>query len=255
MNKQAIFSHFSSIIDRMIENSSFFAVYFQSCYVLEETITGSYNDKAIPENINIHFGATRGCIVDSNYDYVVKFDAAEDGLGSVCDRECDIYSRAKIKGLEQYFCEPVFLGYYKKVLLFYDSNDVEEYIDWYDYKNFSEKNFSLYKEKLGEPIPITFSIPLYAYPKASSYSFVNIDKNEEQLSMKIIDKTHSPMSERNMAVAINFIHDYGVQAYYALSDFMIEEYINDLHGGNIGSINDKIVFIDYGGYHTGYYSS
>ena len=63
-------------------------------------------------------------------------------------------------------------------------------------------------------------------------------------------KIHSPMRERNLAVAIDFIREYGQEAYVALSDFMYEENINDLHCGNVGDIDGRMVFIDYSGYHS-----
>ena len=68
MNKSAVFSHFSHILDNMIENSLFFDTYFMDPVGIED-IEGSALDEAIPANICINFGATRGCIVDENYDY------------------------------------------------------------------------------------------------------------------------------------------------------------------------------------------
>ena len=67
----------------MLDTSLFFETFWQAPYSSED-FYGSCDDEALPENLNIKFGATRGCIVDDNYDYVVKFDErykiAESGL-------------------------------------------------------------------------------------------------------------------------------------------------------------------------------
>ena len=52
----------------MLDNSLYFDVFFQQP-VSADDISGSIDDIALPENLNIYFGAKRGCIVDDNYYY------------------------------------------------------------------------------------------------------------------------------------------------------------------------------------------
>ena len=248
MNKQAVFSHFSKILDDMIENSSFFSYYFQQPHSLDD-IYGSYADVALSENLAIKFGATRGCIVDDEYDYVVKFDIDEDGItGSACEREESIYMRAKEEGFAPYFAEVEYIGSFTKTYMFYDAWRIEQKISYCDYYDF-EDDFMQHEDDYGELRPVTVSIPLYAYRRAQPHWCNNprYEDNEEYKTMA--RKINSPMRDRNLAVAIDFVREYGEEVYQALSTFMYEENINDLHGGNVGDIDGHLCFIDYSGYH------
>lgn len=248
MNKHEVFAHFSDIIDNMLHYSLFFCTYFQNPYPAEN-IYGAIDDLAVPENIAIKFGATRGCIVDEDYDYVVKFDVEEDKYGWACEREEKIYHAAVIEGVSNYFAECVYLGTYHKVIPFYSYSEIERKMDWYDYDGESFDNtFMQIEDELGEIRDIVISIPLYAYPRASrKYHSPSIDTDE------IINKAQkiiSPMRDKNLAVAIDFIREYGEDEYQRVSDFMIEQDINDLHTGNFAFINNRYVCLDYSGFHS-----
>ena len=145
MNQEAVFNHFSKIIDNMLDNSLFFETFWQRPWS-EETIEGSIDDPAVPENINLYFGASRGCIYDENYNYVVKFDIEGDRYSdSLCDREIDIYRAAVARGLDAYFTKPTFLGIYHRVINFYHINTIEQYKKtdtWPSTTNFTEESFN-----------------------------------------------------------------------------------------------------------------
>lgn len=248
MNKNRIFAHFSSILDTMLNNSLFFDTFFQAPYYMSD-IHGSVDDPAIPDNIRINFGATRGCIIDKNYNYVVKFDIEEDNWGSVCDREIDIYSRAVAAGVQDYFAEAIYLGTYIKTIRFYDAWKIERTINWEDYdpEGFDEE-FARYEDDFGPIHDVVISIPLYAYPKATTHKYsMGNNKEFEQMAYRIT----SPMRDRNLAIAIDFIRAYGEEAYHTLTDFLYMEHVNDLHFDNVGDINEHFCLIDYGGYHSG----
>lgn len=250
MNKSAVMSHFSAILDNMLDNSLYFDVFFQQP-VSANDISGSIDDIALPENLNIYFGATRGCIVDDNYDYVVKFDVDEDNDGgSCCARECKIYEKAKARNLDRYFVEAEYLGSYTKTIMFYDFNDITRYYDFdYYYCEEFDDDFVRYEDSFGTIHPVTISIPLYAYRKANYYHDEPGDmSNYVQMAKRIT----SPMRDKNLGVAVSFVRNYGEEAYEVLTDFMYEEGINDLHGGNIGKVDNRMVFIDFSGYHKGY---
>ena len=132
MDKSEIFAHYSAIIDNILDNSMFFETYFQNPFFLESNIYGEEHDE-LPSNISICDGATRSCIIDNNYDYVVKFDINEDNYGSVCEREAQIYLNAIACSLEQYFNEIVYIGCYTKTIQFYNYWDIEQFCDFYGY--------------------------------------------------------------------------------------------------------------------------
>ena len=254
MNKQAIFAHFSKILDNMLDNSLFFETYFQYPTSIEN-IYGSADDEIMTENLSIRFGATRGCIIDENYDYVVKFDVDEDDYGSVCSVEHSIYQAAKSRNLHQYFAEVEYIGSYTKTIMFYDLYQINREMDpCYDYDNIEfDKEFAEHEDSFGELHPVTISIPLYAYRKAKPHWGIMHKNADSQTYRNIANSIDSPMRERNLAVAIDFISEYGEEAYLELSEFMSEENINDLHSGNVGNIDGHFVFIDFAGYHSTFY--
>ena len=253
MNKHEVFSHFSSILNNMLDTSLFFETFWQSPYSADD-FYGSYDDEALPENLNIRFGATRGCIIDDYYDYVVKFDVEEDIYGSACEREESLYASEERKNLNQYFAECVYLGTYTKTIRFYDYYDIERYMSWsgYDWREF-EQDFMNNEDYFGEIHDITISIPLYAYPKAEPHRPMGIagtyDDNEY---VNKAQKIYSPMRTENLIVAVDFIRQYGEEEYQRISDFLIAEDVNDLHQNNLGDVDGHYMILDYSGYHDGY---
>lgn len=250
MNKNEIFAHFSSILDTMLDTSLYFDTFFQRPFSLPEDIEGSIDDEAVPENLSIHFGASRGCIVDNAYDYVVKFDVEEDNEGCVCEREYHIYQHAKEMGVADYFAESIYLGTYVKKIMFYDCSSVNYYVDNYYYDpECYEKSFMEHEDEFGSIHEIVISIPLYAYPKAKHH-YPSCVGNDEEICKTAARKIMSPLRE-NLSVAIEFIHEYGEEAYHTITDFLYNENVNDIHFGNVGNIGDRYVIIDYAGYHCG----
>lgn len=249
MNKNAIFAHFSRVIDNMVENSLFFDTFFLEPQYMED-IEGSVDNEALPENISMHFGATRGCIIDDDYDYVVKFDIEGDAISdSICEREVGIYSRAKQANLHSYFAAAEYLGCYTKTIMFHSAEKVFnaiEYIDYYDEEDFTRR-FTECEDEMGEIVPVTISIPLYGYPKATRH---NLNHSPSKDLVKCANSIASPIKHRKLEIATDFIKQYGMEAYGLLSTFMYEENINDLHMGNIGDVDGHLVFIDYSGYHS-----
>lgn len=244
MIRQRVYSHFKQILDELIENSPFFATYFQDMCSIEN-IHG--DDEEVPNNIHINFGATRGCIVDDDYDYVVKFDVAQDAFcKSLCERELEIYTRAKTNNMENYFAECVYLGEYTKTIMFYPYINVYRHISINEYGSRFNKEFNANEKQMGEAIPITFSIPLFAYPKVKQQLRMNY-KNDE-ISYDIAQDYPSPMTEENMGVAVQFIEEYGEEEYLRVSKFLEDEQINDLHYSNVGSLNNHFCFMDYAGF-------
>ena len=253
MNKNEVFAHFSSILNDMLDTSLFFETFWQAPYSSED-FYGSYDDEALPENLNIKFGATRGCIVDDNYDYVVKFDVETDALGYACEREEYLYKQASRENLNQYFAECVYLGTYTKIIRFYDYYEISRHINWYgyDWREFEQK-FMAHEDDFGDIYDIVISIPLYAYPKAQPHRPMGIagtyDDNEY---ISKAQKIYSPMRNENLIVAVDFIRQYGEEEYHRITDFLLRENVNDLHQSNLGDIDGHYILLDYSGYHDGY---
>lgn len=251
MDKEKIFNHFSAILDNMLDNSLFFCTYFQ-CPSSLDKIIGKEEDKAVPENISIYFGISRGCIIDKNFDYVVKFDIESDDFGdSISAREVELYHMAKNNNLEKYFAPAVFIGEYVKTISFYHYSDLERYVDWYEYNpQIFDEDFADNEEKFGKLKNITISIPLYAYPKANGYIYSKLNWKEEEDCFIKAKSIKSPLRLRQIQIAMEFIYKYGMPEYERLSSFMRENHINDLHRDNFGNLNGNIVAIDYGGFHS-----
>lgn len=245
MNKQAVLNHYSSIIDNMIDNSMFFATYFQAPCYLEENIYGEdHAELPMGDNISLCGGATRVCLIDEDYDWVVKMDIDEDRYGSACEREVNIYSDAKEEHLEQYMTEAVYLGTYNRTFNFYSVWEIERYCDRYEYYSDFDEDLAGYEDSL-TIVPITISIPLYGYRRASGYDCGPQNNELINAAQKIV----SPLRDRNIAVASAFVREYGMEEYERFTDFIIRHRINDLHLSNIGAIKGHLVLIDFSGYH------
>lgn len=248
MNKRAIFEHYSYILDSLIDNSVFWSVYFEQPYGLD-TIYGDEEDNSLPSSVTLAYGATRACLIDDNEDWVVKFDVSDDGLGSCCDREVDIFRAAESAGLERYFADAIFLGVYEHTINSYEMAEVEQKMDWYGYDEaeFERRLIDIEDQLTVKRVHI--SIPLYAYPRATEceYPFLT---DEEQ---RTISSRETPLNERSIAVAGAFIEEYGMDSYNELCEFCVEHRINDLHMGNIGvtTYDNRLVLIDFSGYHEG----
>lgn len=256
MNKSAIFSHYTKIIDKMIDNSLFFKTYWQLPHAVD-CLYGLENDNAFPDNLAIRFGVSRGCIIDDNYDYVVKFDIAHDTFGdSMCEREIDIFRAARANDLDAYFTEPIYLGAYERTINFYDADVIGDYLDWYDYSpERFDKQFMDDEENFGSIHPIQIYVPLYAYPRAESYVYTMLDDGEVKTYREQACLVNSPLKKRHLQIAMEFVFRYGMSQYEKLSDFMNDYGINDLHYGNLGQVNGHLCIIDFAGYHNEYSSS
>lgn len=244
MNKKEIFNHYSEILDSMLDNSAWFDAFFQNPANFDESLIP---EEDLPSDVALYCGATRTCVVDNNYDWVVKFDIEADDDGFACEREVNIYSAAKAQHLDQYFCEIQYIGTYTRTIDFYDIIDLERYTNLYcqDKEEFYadlDRNINNIDKR-----QIKISLPLYACPRALDYKF--IIKHMDDTQRQEINRIGSPLRSRNPRIAAEFIANYGFNEYKNFSTFGLEREINDIHSGNIGSINGHMVLIDYAGYH------
>ena len=237
MDKKAVFNHYSEILNRLLDESNFLKFYLQNPYFLEGKVF-------IDDVIRFCYGATRGCFVDDNYDYVVKFDIEMDGDGeSCCAREVEIYDKAKTKGLDSYFCEAEYLGTYTHNFKFYTFEAMESAFGccpdgWNDFDG-------LFMDKLDDFGEIK-TICVYGYRRAEI-----IPGPTNKFCDEVVKSIRSPF-RGNYDVATSFYYEYGWDEYVEFSRFALHNHINDLHRGNIGYINNRMCLIDYAGFHDMY---
>ena len=143
-----------------------------------------------------------------------------------CLREAELYQAAEAEGLEKYFAKTEYIGDYfnhplyiqEKCVCIYDSDSYEEKRKKYNkkYNEFTRRYIidTFYEEAFDWNATRDWFICLFNYLK---------DK-------KGLTKTYRELEK--------------------LADFLNEEYIDDLHSGNVGLIakNDMPVFIDYSGF-------
>ena len=239
MNKKEVFAHYSHIMDDMLHGSLFFSCFFQNPTILDDNVYGD-DTEGLPSTISIKFGATRGCIIDDDYDYVVKFDLDPSFGTKACSHELNVFNDAKVWGLDPYFSEVEYLGTYTRIIQFYDYRAIEKHFNWYAYYGDFDEDFMKEEENYGDVLPIVISIPLYGYKKASRV-------NRPRRVDRDFSYGASPLAEHT-EVAFLFINEYGTDVFNSLSAFLEEENINDIHGGNIGLVDGHLVIIDYAGY-------
>lgn len=252
MNKKMIFNHYANILDDLIEEYDFFKYYFQNPFSLDEDVYyGDFSEALFSKNhLNICCGATRNCLIDEWFDWVVKFNNPEDYESGSCEDEVNIYAIAKANGMEKYFAEPIYLGEYTKEIYFYNYNTLEYNMERYcmfDEVSFY-KEYQKAAEKYGmEKKEITIRIPLYAFPRAERYDFYKDQKEDPHLK-EVVSKSNSPLNERSTVIGYAFAAKYGEEEFIKFSSFLEAEKINDIHTGNIMMRNGDFILTDYAGY-------
>ena len=234
MNRKEIFTHYTNLIEKMMRENEFWKIYFQDPFCI-------VNDIEIPW-YKVRCGAYRGCLIDDDYPYVVKWQLT--GEGDECEKEEYIYNRACEVGLEKYFTEAIFLGTYETSVFTFSSADYSETAVNEKFPNDVELAAILHTmvsfgyEQDTHPIRIR----LWAYPKAES-ARTKIAINH----IATCDEArHSPLG-LNLEVGRAWIDEIGLDEYRRLSEFLADYEVDDLHSGNIAMINGHLVIIDYAG--------
>lgn len=227
------------ILDELIERYDFWKVFFQQRYAADYYPSD--------DNCVVYFGATRGCIVPNDGDSVYKFDVETDGLNEdVCVREYQTYKLAREHGLGDYFAQPLYIGTYRKKIMYWDWRTVRDVVGYEDDDD-EEYWEELIRENLEgkvEKEEIEIVVPLFQFQRADCDHA--LEPSDENLK-------RSPQYDdvfRCRLVCARFMDDYSEEEFEHLVHFLEEFHINDLHEGNVGFINGRIVFIDYGGYYT-----
>ena len=233
--------YYSDMFDKLIDGSDWWKIWFQRPIGMD---TDFYEDEC-----NFYFGATRCGVVPNGdkCDWIVKIDVDEDSRhDSLCEQEVRAYNVAKDYGVQECLCPAKFLGYYERDILFYDMSDQSDIL-WDSNEDFEEEMRDIAAEQALEKIHIC--VPLYAYQRANcDLNLYGVQVSQEERTY--VNSHHSPLTERNMNVALRMIHDWGLDSYVKLCKFTRVMRINDLHSGNIGEIDGHAVLTDYAGYHS-----
>lgn len=239
--KAEIFVRYSYILDNLIDRHDFAKYYFQSPFYLD------YRFKEEEIGVEITCGATRGCLIDEAYNWVVKFDLDECGANT-CEKENDVYEAAMREGVEKFFAESIYLGTYCREIDFFNNEEFNDY-DYQEVCDWEDADFIEEVAAMDEPHPVIIKLPLYAYPRANSFSpmgILDVGKARRELGV-------SPLTEKQIVVGYEFAKAYDTDDYERLVKFLEKEGVNDLHCGNVGVISGKPVLIDYCGYEEGDY--
>lgn len=232
--KEEIFSHFKTVIDNLIEFSPFYKNYFLYPYYLWEDEVDAF------PGIILTSGSTRGCLIDENYDWVVKFNLFEEEVNFYdwCQQECDVFSLARKLKYDKYFSEVIFLGFY--------CAEVNAIPTDYSRQDFEEVERMYQDAAIEEYENLTIRIPLYAYHKESrDTQIISSRKTQSRLVQK------SPLTERDPSIGSNFIEKYGEKEFNEFSTFLRAIRCDDLHGKNaFFNIEGNFKIIDYAGYHS-----
>lgn len=247
MRKDLVFKHYCNMIDNLIDTDEMFPFLFQNPRDFCEEF---YNENYcfMPHNVSLTFGATRFCIVDENYPFVVKVeysDHEESFDTGFCEREIFFYEKAREENFDRYFTEVQFLGYYRRMVLAYKLETVLNYYNedgLYEDEKF-RKALSAMEEDNVEKEMVEIALPLYGYERADTFCTRSLNRREEDYYRTL--SPSSPLSERDTSIAARFIEDYGEEEFFDFSEFLERYEIGDIHGGNVGVINDRIVIFDY----------
>ena len=197
------------------------------------------------DNMEIWCGISRACIVDSDWDFVVKFTYLEDARGDACERECSAYENAVDSGLEKYFAKPKYIGRYEWRGEGYSAREVFRELN-INFDGDDEDILENIKEEEFQKKEIFICLYLYEYPKVETKSLYYTPSKEVEAKVK---RSGSSFAQKNTFVAAYFVEKYGYEEFMKIADFLEWNEINDLHSGNIGYVGDKVIFIDYAGYY------
>ena len=231
--------YYTALLDDLIDSNDYYKVFFQHPVGLDDDLS--------EVDCSLYFGATRCGLVPTNDEcgWILKFDTDYDGRNtSLCETEIELYEKAVQYGVQDCFCEAKFLGWYEKDILFYEWHEVEELV-WCPKDEFQSKLDEIAAGLTLRSIHIT--LPLYAYRYAKDVNLWGLSSTEEE--RKFVRSHHSPLTQRNENVGLRLLQDWGEETYKALEKFVEKFRINDLHGGNIGEVDGKVVLTDYAGYH------
>ena len=232
--------HYSQILDELIANYDIMKTYMQNPEEECDEATGYFYINSLQRDVEVEAGASRLVLIDKECGFVVKIDVGwDDWDGEFCEREVHTYNMAKERGIAEYFVRPQYLGTY--------TNSYE----WFPYYQVTATDFfseSQCYDDGYEKEEINLNFNLYSYPLVTEFG-IKSHYLPQRYMQEAASYNHSPLNERQSAIAATFIQELGLDLFLKISNLLEEENINDMHGGNIGYMNGHLVIVDYAGYH------
>ena len=186
-----------------------------------------YNDAANHLGIWTGSGATKFVIGDEHCDYIIKFCPQDEGF-DYCAREVEIYKEAVRAGYADKFawCEHLF------DYDFNESMNLDVYVmEW------CQCSYDMIDDEMDD----------WHYTQYCSSH--NLNKGDDAFEKYCSEgRDNKDYQERMMEWAFSV---WGLDYHgedYAICNFMKRMYINDIHAGNWGWHNNKLVLVDYSGY-------
>ena len=191
------------IVDKLIFAGLVDAIHDVEHYFSVENWFHEHRDE-LNLNCSVCSGASKGVLIFSDTDWVIKFDYYSDSV-SYCELEVKHYELAKQAGLEYYFAETRMV------------------------------------RRVGETV---FTI--------QEKCECNEGEVYDSLHKYVEETDCRDLSDDDVWSEVYDLCEYGRVHYIfddeALNSFISRNYINDLHQGNFGFVNGRLVMIDYSGF-------
>ena len=192
-----------------------------------------YEDAADRYNIWTGSGCTKLVIGDDNCDYIIKFCPNESNY-DYCAREVEIYNEAVRAGYADKFAWCAKLFDY-------------EFNDWYTLPVYVMEWCQCSYDMIDDEMDDWH----YTNYCSSHHTEKNDDMFEKYLNSD--ERCHKDCGERMMEWAYSVWGlDYNApvdpEAGMTIAQFMRKMYINDIHAGNWGWCNNRLVLVDYSGF-------
>ena len=229
-----IFRHYSAILDQMLQED-YWKFYFQEPFQREY---GEWLDDN--KTLLITNGCSRGCIVDENYNWVVKFNLCDTYDCDACNRELSYYNDAKLFNLNMCFSECHFIGTYRKKIHYFNASDIfilNPSLDNDEWIEFAATQYDMED--------IVIEIPLYAYRKVEE---AHIPWSLCREDCELGNKIRSPIADEHIEVAVALWKNWGEELFMRFDYFCRKHHIDDLHSSNVGEVDGHLVILDYAGY-------
>lgn len=228
-NIDALRERFHHLLDVLVSD------YNLGCYIdgccpeeLENGWWDDYNKAA--ENLGIWTGtgATKFIIGDDNCDYIIKFSPCISDF-DYCGREVEVYEEAEKAGHADKFAWCEYLFDYE----FNDCFCLPVYVmEW------CQCGYDMIDDEMDE----------YTFQRYCTLRGVDDNDNTRE------DYSNSDMRGEYQENMMVWAYSHWGLDYYAPSDendiakFMRKMFINDIHAGNWGWCNNRLVLVDYSGF-------
>ena len=190
--------------------------------------------QALDDNFILASGVSKVAIIPKEKNYVIKipyygvyrksngikcFDPYFSSIsksGDYCKSEEIIYNKAKANGLDTFFAEIEQIGKIKSIPIYVQRKAVI-FEDVYYPEDDEEENLNEHEISIFKTITTKYS--------------------------DLVEDEYLPISWMK-----DFICSYGELAFDKLYNFLSDNNIQDLHGGNIGYISERPILVDFSGF-------